>query len=444
MEDDMTYNDNVYSKDETYDASEIYSDTNNTGFPFWGESSTTTNPDSFNAVNYVFVTPGLVSFIRQILRGKNKKKFLYHYLYLCGKISYLKHIDKRFENEEFVPVNYKVMSSIISRRKYLEIISDLVNWEIIEFTPSYQVGSRSKGFKLMPPYNQNFKRKAIKDELINKKLNNFKNQSSKELKKLPLPYQYLEVTNTWIGIDYKSATTYNRNTYLYQANTTVYDSNYFSISAYNDKDYRISVDKFANRAHTNLTNIKSDFRGFLNVDGEPLGQVDIKNSQPLFFYIHIKDNPDIPEDEKERYRQIVERGRFYEFFMERLGIPIEDRSKIKEPVLGALFFDKFRTKESRYLSVFKEEFPAITEYILKQKRKDHRKLAQILQKSESKFIIEKAVASFINKFGAQYEFVSTIHDSLVVKVDMLQEAKHIMRECFQWEGINPQLAVSEF
>ena len=89
--------------------------------------------------------------------------------------------------------------------------------------------------------------------------------------------------------------------------------------------------------------------------------------------------------------------------------------------------------------MLKEEFPAIAHYIYQVKKENHAKLACILQRMESNFVIEKAVTEFINRFGDDYEFVSTIHDSIVVKESKLDDALQVMKDCFQKEGLNPQL-----
>jgi len=61
---------------------------------------------------------------------------------------------------------------------------------------------------------------------------------------------------------------------------------------------------------------------------------------------------------------------------------------------------------------------------------------------ESRFVIETVVAEYINRFEGN--FISTIHDSIVVKVDMLPEAEKIMLECFKIHDFNPKLGISEF
>jgi hypothetical protein len=131
------------------------------------------------------------------------------------------------------------------------------------------------------------------------------------------------------------------------------------------------------------------------VDNSPLGQVDIKNSQPLFFYLVIKDVKSIPEKEKEEYRKLVEEGRFYEFFMERFKIKPELRDEYKQKILTGLFFDKNRGKPNRYLKYFTTQFPSIVAYIAHIKKDDYRDLIRLLQRTESNFIIEQAVARFI-------------------------------------------------
>jgi hypothetical protein len=71
-------------------------------------------------------------------------------------------------------------------------------------------------------------------------------------------------------------------------------------------------------------------------------------------------------------------------------------------------------------------------------------LSHLLQKTESRFIIETAVAEFIRQYGARNEFVSTIHDSIVVKASMLEEAESTMRFCFGMEGLYPKFEAKMF
>lgn len=406
----------------------------------WAKADST-----FNEKNFLLVNPELVKVLKKKLKEVTvKKNFLYHYLYICHVIAYLKTTDKKFREMEYANINYKTAIKVISKYKYKQIITNLLEWGILECDNSVKIGYKSKGYKLKSPYDRNFKRIPVKDKKMNKKLNEFRQSNTLKNQERSLAYQYLEETNKWITIDSKKALKYNKDNYFGESTMSTYDANFYSISNLSDGCHRFTVDSTGNRAHTNLTNLKSDLRQFLTVDGEHLGDIDIPNSQPLFFYLHIKYLVEIPESEKRRYKEIVESGQFYEFFMERLGIPQKERNNVKQKIIAAIFFDKNRNKESRYVKILKKEFPYIADYIYKTKKDDRTKLASLLQKAESKFIIEKAVNEYINRFGENYEFVSTIHDSIVAQESNLENVKNVLEYCFNEEDIYPILSINLF
>lgn len=392
----------------------------------------------------MYINPELQNLIRSKHEcyGKNKN-FTTDYLFFCSTIGYLKNVDRRYVDNEYVPIHSNTMKSIISKGNYDFMVSNLKKWKVISATNSYLPGSRSKGYKLLSHYNSSFKKIPIDDKLIIKKLKQFKMRNHKEIEKLPSPYQYLSMTNTWIDMDATNAMWYNEVKYLTEQ-VEKYNANLYSIFAYEDNWYRFSVDTTGNRIHTNLTNLSSELRQYLSVDGQPLGQVDISNSQPLFFYLHIKNLPFIPDSEKDKYRTIVESGKFYEYFMGKFNIPPEKRQDVKHKILAAIFFDWYRKKESRYIKVFKKDFPKIANYIKELRKKDYRQMARLLQRTESKFVIEGVVAKFMEYFGQDNEFIATIHDSIVVKTGMLDAARWIMEECFWAEGIQPKLKMEKF
>lgn len=388
------------------------------------------------SLNYIYISKDLNSFIskQKECYGKNKS-FVYHYLYFYGTIWYLSNVDRRYKNE-YAPIHYKTMSTIISREQYSEIVDNSLKWNIIEENPNkkYQIGFSSKSYRLKEPYTINVSRIAIEDRLINSKLNSYKKKQGKEVEYYPISYQYLKMTNTYVNLDVASATKYNILNYQIQ-DPQKYNSNFYAISEYSDFNYRFSVDKFGNRVHTNITNLSSELRRFLNVEGKSLGQIDISNSQPLFFCLHINNIKSIPQYEKDNYRILVESGTFYEYFMTKLNIPFERRKEVKQKILASIFFDRYRKADSIYIKVFKQDFPCITEYITKLRKKDYKALARILQKTESKYIIEGFVSEFIKQFGDSNEFIATIHDSVVVKASILKMTEILMYEFFLSKGI---------
>lgn len=393
----------------------------------------------------VYINPDLLVLITSNeAKVRVKKSFVDHYLYFCGTVFYLKYGNKKFKDTEYVPINSMLMRSLISQRHYDMILLNLESWGVISVNNSYSSGKKSKSFKLNPQYCKEVKAYQIKDKTIVSKVLNFRRKKMKNIQSLPEPYQYLQMTSCWLNIDEKKALQFNISNYSSDADQYKFNSNFYAINAISTGNTHFSVDTFGNRAHSNLTNLSSELRQFLSVHDASLGEIDIKNSQPLFFFLVIKDQPGISEKEKESYRQLVEDASFYEFFMEEFKIPSEKRDQVKVKVLTEIFFNKNKPYDTKFFKHFKKSFPDIASFIRKVKKEDYTNLARLLQRAESKFVIEKAVARFIQRFGQGYEYISTIHDSIVVKKERIPETFDIVLECFREEGINPQVKKNYF
>lgn len=394
--------------------------------------------------NIVYVSQNFSDLINQFKYRYIKKTNInlrYHYYYFVSSIYYLSSWTKQFKNDEYVPINYKVITNTISKKYYSEIKNNLIAWGVIESDNSYQVGEKSTGYKLTEKYLQDMKRLKIQDETINEKLNDFHNDNFKKINMLPFAYRYLGQQLNRLVIDEKKAIELNDSRY-YQAfikgENKKHSCNYFAISSFACNDLRHIVCKY-NRFHSNLTNMNKLFRNFLTVDGETLISLDVKNSQPMFFYLHIKGIKQINEAEKQAYKSLVETGDFYYYFLRSLGIPetVENKNKFKTQILVGIFFDEIRTFTNRYQKVFKKDFPTISQYIKKFKQKDFSELPKMLQKLEAKYIIEYIVQKFGETTG--FEFIATIHDSIIVKEKYKDVALQIINDIFFKAGINPEM-----
>lgn len=204
-----------------------------------------------------------------------------------------------------------------------------------------------------------------------------------------------------------------------------------------DGELRFTVDDFAGRVHTAITNLYKGLRRFLRVDGsdDVLWEVDIKNSQPLFLGIAAKkENVDVA-----RWLKLCEQGVIYEFFAERMNMT---RKEVKTRVI-AMLYSKSNSR-SKVKAIFQKEFPALAEYVQAKKDKvnkkgehdGHRELAREMQFAERQFIID-IVCPEVLKGG---RFLTTIHDSLLLKKEDKDFALQVMKEKFFSEhGINPIL-----
>ena len=138
--------------------------------------------------------------------------------------------------------------------------------------------------------------------------------------------------------------------------------------------------------------------------------------------------------------------------MKYFKISENKRDEYKIIILTALFSDENRLVINRFLKYFQQHFPQITNFILDIKTRYigikyntfeyYKNLICLMQREESKFVIEYVVGEFIKKY--EEEFISTIHDSIVVRTEMLPAAEKLMRECFINKGIQPKLKISLF
>jgi hypothetical protein len=203
-------------------------------------------------------------------------------------------------------------------------------------------------------------------------------------------------------------------------------------------------DTTGNRLHNNLTNLPTPLRAFTTINNQQLCQVDIKNSQPLFLYIALR-NYNINKTELDKYKTVVCETGFYEFFAERLNFELTEnnRTAFKKKIFGGVLFDKNRSYLSKYETAFKTEFPEIFNVIRSIKSKKYEEVAIMLQKTESKFIfscIEELM--FLTKNEIE---LLTIHDSICTVVGKEQTVKKVMEEQFEKTySIKVQLKVEKF
>jgi len=91
--------------------------------------------------------------------------------------------------------------------------------------------------------------------------------------------------------------------------------------------------------------------------------------------------------------------------------------------------DKNRKELSRWELAFKAEFEGIFSFLRALKAKDYNQAAIQLQRAESKFILYNVIPEFLKQ--SNYQFVATIHDSLVIEPEFKDLAIRIMKQQFK-------------
>jgi hypothetical protein len=166
------------------------------------------------------------------------------------------------------------------------------------------------------------------------------------------------------------------------------------------------------RFHSNFTIMKSFIRqNCLTIDGDPVCEVDIPNSQPLFLARLMSGDPRVDPREFESFLASARAGRLYDTLSTALGGSLS-RSQVKKAVYQVLFGQNRRDSNN---STFRNLFPSVHAFIVeyKKSRGDYRSLAYDLQRAESDFVYNKVLLQATSERG-DLGFV-TVHDSILVR-----------------------------
>ncbi len=235
-------------------------------------------------------------------------------------------------------------------------------------------------------------------------------------------------------------------------------------------------DKFG-RVHTNLTNIPRVVRRFLVVEGSTLCEIDIPNSQPLFFAISIlapnhkvssksKDTveksdliklldqliptpPPLPHTPlrshfiNDKYIEDVSQARFYEQIAGRTGLTRED---VKRPILRYFSCDdelwgrkgeilrKQYPENARVFDAIEELYPKIIPHLKSGKQGDYRRLAHNMQRAESYYMFQMVCDRIWRE--RPDTFLATIHDSILCKPEDMDYVYGVMMDEMNSLGMN--------
>ena len=198
-----------------------------------------------------------------------------------------------------------------------------------------------------------------------------------------------------------------------------------------DQSWRFSVTPSNRRINSNLTNLTRGLRKYLRVNNQPLVEIDIKNSQPLFVGLLAKDVGVDCEDylrlcEQDLYQHLADVGGF-------------TRKDVKTQLMQRALFagNRHRYQRLPVKRLFDRLFPAMAKFLKEQKKGEHNQLAIAAQYRESRFIIY-TVCERIRKEQPEC-WVATIHDSVLCLPDMADYVLRVMREEFDRLGVKPRL-----
>ena len=158
-----------------------------------------------------------------------------------------------------------------------------------------------------------------------------------------------------------------------------------------------------------------------------LSEIDIKNSQPLFFAVLLKKELPYINGDTKRYFDLVKEGLIYEDIIEKSKL--NERYEAKELIYKVLFGDNLKTNK-KLNKIFRDLYPSVYEYILefKENKNNYKELSHELQKMESNFIFNTVIKEIYETYPDIILF--TVHDSIVCSKSNYNNVKVIFDKHF--------------
>lgn len=266
-------------------------------------------------------------------------------------------------------------------------------------------------------------------------------------------------------------------------NVDIYNNVMASATRIIQHDYFCKRDNTSRRFHSNVTNMSKDLRPFLRVNGQPLVNIDIKNSQPYLSTLLLT-HPEkvvgfVIDDKLDRllktikipksrdiahYIDLVTSGGIYEYLMAEFSKEglIMDRKETKKQVLRILFARNREPKDEINLqarSIFMKIFPNVHQVFFRirgpmrekkylnshNKCVTFRRFAILLQRIESKLVLDVIMKRVYKELPGV--FVLTIHDSILTVNDreVVDSVFKIMKkELEKFVGFTPTIKIEGF
>ena len=234
------------------------------------------------------------------------------------------------------------------------------------------------------------------------------------------------------------------------------------------------IDNTSGRFHSNITNMAKGLRPYLRINGEPLANIDIKNSQPYLSTIiltypskvaWLTKNPafalllqtlkvSVNKEDVNKYISLVISGQLYEYLMQEFfneGLELT-RSETKIQVLRILFARNRTPKDEinrKARQIFKDRFPTVHRIFSKvrgsekgDKFQNFKRFAILLQRIESYLMLDVILKRIYKELPGT--IAVTIHDSIMTGIltNNLEAVRKIMMdELTYFVGFAPKIKI---
>ena len=203
--------------------------------------------------------------------------------------------------------------------------------------------------------------------------------------------------------------------------------------------YNLKVDHLkTGRVFTVISNMPRELRQFLRINGKPLVELDIANSQCLVFCIHLMKafGEDLPDDVAE-YIRLCSTGTFYKEVMSMVvdANEVVSADTFKPEFFGKIFFSS-EAINYKWRVRFANKFPNVSAAISKVKVQNYKELSIMLSHQESEIMIKNVTARLYREGVTEF---TSIHDSLLCTAEVFDECYNVVLEEFNRYGLTPHI-----
>ena len=364
-------------------------------------------------------------------QNRTSAKWVFHQLHLRR---FCNEDHKVYERDEHVPLNYDVAYAL--DRRFPATIKELLKEKVIE-RDYYRKGEKSYGYRLVSEELRHATRRLcpLGDPGFVKRLRkqqekHYSTRTDRWLRQQLLKIGLGEIDEKFLRTVGAGAVEENGGTL--EAKLEAYE---FVLSRIARRDHHYSKDA-QGRRYTLVTNLKRELRRCLQVDGQPLCEIDIKNSQLLFLALEMKRDGVYDND----FFDACVHGALYESIGDHATTT---RDAVKKALTQRALFspNSARCQRSTIMKMFRKLYPVVWKYMfdVKNCKNGGSKLAKILQNSEADLVIQKVCGRLRRE--NQIAFVTPVHDCLLFLPGDSDYVHATMQAEFSKLGVNPTLEV---